>query len=165
MRGDLWPSAVLADNGRRGRRSALRAWLLCGLVIPLLSAVVLTPLPAGWAVDFAVSIWCALVVPFGIGRQRLHDIGRSGNLIWLVVAAPVLAFWVLPAGTLAAVTLPNPFGPEFAASVDAAGVVLTLLAVWTIAALPLLVWPGRRGPGDAATPDSDAAATATPPAA
>ena len=33
MPGDLWPSAVLADNGARGRRSALRAWLLYGLVI------------------------------------------------------------------------------------------------------------------------------------
>jgi uncharacterized membrane protein YhaH (DUF805 family) len=46
-----------------------------------------------------VSVWCALAVPFGTGRQRLHDIGRSGNLIWLVVAAPVLAHWALPAGT------------------------------------------------------------------
>jgi hypothetical protein len=63
------------------------------------------------------------------------------------------------------VTLPNPFGPGFAASVESAGVVLTPLAVWTIAALPLLLWPGRRGPGSAATPDSGAAANATLPVA
>lgn len=75
-------------------------------------------------------------------------LGRPGrHWIWLVVAAPVLEFWVLPSGILAPVALPNPFGLGFAASVEAAGVVLALLTVWTIAALPLLVLPGSARAG------------------
>ncbi len=144
MRGDLWPSAVLADAGRRGRRSALRAWLLYGLMVPLLSGLLLTPLPAGEFIDFTVCIWCLMAVPGGVGQQRLHDIGRSGNWIWLLAAVVMLGSWLLPFGLLM-ITLPNPLGPTFAASVEAASANLTMAMVWSVPALPLLVWPGQRG--------------------
>jgi len=88
-------------EGRSSRAELLSfvAWQVCGF---LLTGVV------GWALLFFVA---TLLPTWAVAVRRLHDIGKSGQWLWVLVIWP-LALVVLPCMLLWPGTKgPNPYGP------------------------------------------------------